>query len=144
LLRAQCMFARSREKRDFLNGCVCLGVTLAVGVLIDSALWTGSESHALVASARLPTLRVCADPNDLPSSNGNGEKHAAQPLGHDLDQRVEYTWSRKHRGSLRKTLSATRCDVVMDTSSSLETAQTITPQPADATNPPATLPASRL
>ena len=67
------------------------------------------------ASAGEP-LRVCADPNNLPFTNSNGEgfeNRIAELLARDLGTRVEYTWFAQRRGFLRNTLSAQKCDVVM-------------------------------
>ena len=62
------------------------------------------------------TLRVCADPNNLPFSNqaGDGfENRLAELLAADRGARVEYTWWAQRRGFVRNTLDAGSCDVVM-------------------------------
>jgi mxaJ protein len=61
-------------------------------------------------------LRVCADPNNLPFSNDNGEgfeNKIAALIAHDLAVKVEYTWFAQRRGFVRNTLNAGACDVVM-------------------------------
>jgi mxaJ protein len=73
---------------------------------------------AWVASgfSRQETLRVCADPNNLPFSNATHqgfENRLAEMLARDLGARVEYTWWAQRRGFLRNTLNAGACDVVM-------------------------------
>jgi mxaJ protein len=62
------------------------------------------------------TLRVCADPNNLPFSNQAGEgfeNRVAVLLARDLDARIEYTWWAQRRGFVRNTLKANACDVIM-------------------------------
>jgi len=73
----------------------------------------------LVAACGAPspeTLRVCADPNNLPFSNERGEgfeNALAQLVAKDLGRTVEYTWMPQRRGFIRNTLKAQKCDVVM-------------------------------
>jgi mxaJ protein len=82
--------------------------------------------HAVIAFAvlcvfaacdrRVPRLRVCADPNNLPFSNARGEgfeNKIAELLAADAHARIEYTWWAQRRGFVRNTLSAGACDVVM-------------------------------
>jgi mxaJ protein len=62
------------------------------------------------------TLRVCADPNNLPYSNQRRqgfENKLAQLMAADLQVRVQYTWWAQRRGYVRNTLRAGRCDVLM-------------------------------
>jgi mxaJ protein len=62
------------------------------------------------------TLRVCADPNNLPYSNERREgfeNKLAELVAADLHVRVEYTWWAQRRGYVRNTLRAGRCDVIM-------------------------------
>jgi mxaJ protein len=61
-------------------------------------------------------LRVCADPNNLPFSNKNGEgleNHLARLIAGELHARVQYTWFPQRRGFIRNTLAADSCDVIM-------------------------------
>jgi len=78
----------------------------------------GLPAVCLVAAvfAPRPTLRVCADPNNLPFSNRAGkgfENQLASLLAHAMGMRVQYTWWPQRRGFLRYTLDAKRCDVIM-------------------------------
>jgi mxaJ protein len=71
-----------------------------------------------VACHRAParTLRVCADPNNLPFSNQaeqGFENKLAQLLARDRGARLEYDWWAQRRGFIRNTLGANMCDVVM-------------------------------
>ena len=62
------------------------------------------------------TLRVCADPNNLPFSNKRHEgfeNRLADMLADDLGTTVSYTWWAQRRGFLRETLNAGKCDVVI-------------------------------
>ena len=55
------------------------------------------------------TLRVCADPNNLPFSNSRMEgfeNRIADLIARDLGARVEYTWWPQRRGFVRNTLRA--------------------------------------
>jgi quinoprotein dehydrogenase-associated probable ABC transporter substrate-binding protein len=72
------------------------------------------------------TLRVCADPNNLPFSNERGEgfeNQIAQAVAGDLHKSVTYYWYPQRRGFFRATLLAGMCDVVMGVPSSLEIAR---------------------
>ena len=64
------------------------------------------------------SLRVCADPHDLPFSNQQGEgveNKIAELLGHDAGLPVAYTWFPDSQGFVRATLMRHLCDVVMGT-----------------------------
>lgn len=68
-------------------------------------------------------FRVCADPNNLPFSNSEGEgfeNRLAEIWAEELGLSVEYTWFPQRRGFIRNTLRAEdpqtgqyKCDVVM-------------------------------
>src|SRR5689334_21831432 len=76
------------------------------------------------------SLRVCADPNNLPFSNQREEgfeNALAQLVAHELGRTVTYTWWPQRRGFIRNTLNARRCDVVMGIPSSFEPAQPTRP-----------------
>jgi mxaJ protein len=75
------------------------------------------------ANAATRTLRVCADPNNLPFSNDKGEgfeNRIAELVARDLGARVEYTWWAQRRGFIRNTLNASRCDVVIGVPASFD------------------------
>lgn len=68
------------------------------------------------AQQQASTLRVCADPNNLPFSNQAGqgfENRIAQLVAADLHRRVEYTWWAQRRGFVRNTLNAGKCDLLV-------------------------------
>jgi quinoprotein dehydrogenase-associated probable ABC transporter substrate-binding protein len=75
-------------------------------------------------------LRVCADPNNLPFSNEQGEgfeNALAHLVAGELGRRVEYTWWPQRRGFFRTTLRAGVCDVVMGVPEDFEMALTTRP-----------------
>jgi mxaJ protein len=87
-------------------------------------------SSLLGCGHRAPTLRVCADPNNLPFSNDRGEgfeNRIAEMLATDRHARVEYTWWAQRRGFIRNTLSAWACDVVMGMPTGTDVALTTRP-----------------
>jgi quinoprotein dehydrogenase-associated probable ABC transporter substrate-binding protein len=76
------------------------------------------------------TLRICADPNNLPFSNERGEgfeNKLAELVARDLDRRLEYTWWPQRRGFIRNTLRSGRCDVVMGIPATYEMAEPTSP-----------------
>jgi mxaJ protein len=76
------------------------------------------------------TLRVCADPNNLPFSNDRGEgfeNAVAKLVADDLSKHVAYYWQPQRRGFIRRTLNAGACDVVMSVPSSYDAVRTTTP-----------------
>ncbi|MGI9245593.1 MAG: quinoprotein dehydrogenase-associated putative ABC transporter substrate-binding protein [Steroidobacteraceae bacterium] len=69
-----------------------------------------------VAHGTPPSLRVCADPNNLPFSDRlerGFENRLARLLASELGARLEYEWWPQRRGFIRNTLKAGKCDVVM-------------------------------
>src|SRR4051812_48825443 len=73
------------------------------------------EHPAATPSPRAPggTLRVCADPNNLPFSNERGEgieNALATLVGRALGLTVAYTWQPQRRGFVRTTLNRGACD----------------------------------
>jgi mxaJ protein len=91
---------------------------------------------ALIASAVLqpahqgPAYRVCADPNNLPFSNGHRqgfENRLAEMIAADAGTSVSYTWWPQRRGFVRNTLDADACDVIMGVPAGLERVETTRP-----------------
>lgn len=80
--------------------------------------------------ASTTALRVCADPNNLPFSNKQGEgfeNKLAALIAEDMHVPVEYTWWAQRRGFFRNTLKSGVCDVVMGVPASFEMAATTRP-----------------
>lgn len=85
---------------------------------------------ATAAYAATATLRVCADPNDLPFSNRAGqgfENQLANMVAHDLGMTVSYYWFPQRSKFFKKTLNAGHCDVVMGLPTSIDVASTTVP-----------------
>src|SRR5919199_1371240 len=85
---------------------------------------------ALPAGAAERSLRVCADPNNLPFSNRSGEgfeNKLAELLAADRGAALEYTWWAQRRGFVRNTLRAGECDVMMGAPMGYELALTTKP-----------------
>lgn len=107
----------------------CAGLGLAI-------LAFGMTSHAqerLDPSVELidpTTLRVCADPHNLPFSTETGEgfeNKLAELFAGKLGKTVSYTWFPQATGFVRNTLGAHRCDVIMGFAQGDELAQVTNP-----------------
>ena len=109
--------------RDPLSRQLLHAIAIAIPLLAGCA-----NEDAAPAAAR--TLRVCADPNNLPFSNERAEgfeNALASLVAGELGARVEYTWWAQRRGFLRNTLNGGVCDVVMGLPTSMELALTTRP-----------------
>lgn len=91
-------------------------------------------SMALLGSAclgqRSRQLRVCADPNNMPYSNQQGqgfENRLAELIGKDLHEPVSYVWLRQGEKFFKQTLNAGTCDVVMGVPTGFDEAETTAP-----------------
>jgi quinoprotein dehydrogenase-associated probable ABC transporter substrate-binding protein len=76
------------------------------------------------------TLRVCADPHNLPFSNEAGEgfeNRIAALLAQDLGVELAYTWHPQSVGFVRNTLGAHFCDVVIGITATSELLQNTNP-----------------
>lgn len=65
-------------------------------------------------SATARTLKVCADPNNMPFSNKAGEgfeNKIVEMVAKDLGADIDYTWWAQRRGFVRNTLKSGDCDV---------------------------------
>src|SRR5436190_22831548 len=81
-------------------------------------------------SAHSVSLRVCADPNNLPFTNAAGEgfeNKIAELLAKDLGEPVEYAWRPQRRGFIRSTLKANLCDLIAGVPNKLPTLATSAP-----------------
>lgn len=75
-------------------------------------------------------FKVCADPDNMPFSNlkqEGFEDKIAEILAKDLGKKLAFTYAYSRQGFLRNTLSANRCDVVMGTTSDIDTMRTSKP-----------------
>ena len=87
------------------------------GAVLAAALLLAAPAGAQVIDlVTRDTLRVCADPANLPFSNEAGqgfENKIAELLARDLQVPLAYTWFPQAVGFVRNTLAAKRCDVVV-------------------------------
>ncbi|HWA91408.1 MAG TPA: quinoprotein dehydrogenase-associated putative ABC transporter substrate-binding protein [Rhizomicrobium sp.] len=84
----------------------------------------------LPLSARAETLRVCADPNNLPFSNRAGEgfeDKIAMLVARDLHMDVRHAYALQNERFLKHTLLARKCDVVMGVSTGVDELDTTRP-----------------
>lgn len=102
-----------------------------IAVSVVSLLsFAASGSGIPRANAATRTLRVCADPNNLPFSNSKGEgfeNQIAELVARDMGAKVEYTWWAQRRGFIRNTLNASQCDVVIGVPASFDLTAVTTP-----------------
>ena len=95
-------------------------------ILAVAMLAAGTAAMSTANAVDLPkrdALRVCADPNNLPFSNDQGEgfeNEIAQLLAARLGVPVRYTWHPQTMGFVRNTLRSYLCDVVMGVASANE------------------------
>jgi mxaJ protein len=93
--------------------------------LLAGAAILGTSAGSVSAAAR--ELRVCADPNNLPFSNQEGEgfeNRMAELVAEELDAELSYTWWAQRRGFIRNTLNAGACDVLMGVPAGYELVET--------------------
>jgi mxaJ protein len=101
-------------RRSVWLSCAALGV-------VATAAFTAAPSH---------TLRVCADPDDLPFSDSalrGFENKIASVIARDLGDTVAYTWWPNRRGFIAHTLRVGRCDVVIEAPKGLDIVLTTKP-----------------
>ena len=100
--------------------------------LASFALWLAMVALQPSASigAETDSLRVCADPNNLPFSNRAGEgfeNKLAEMVAQKLGKAVVYTWWAQRRGFIRHTLKAGDCDLVMGVPAHYDLVETTRP-----------------
>lgn len=84
----------------------------------------------LPTPAHARTLRVCADPANLPFSDDRSrgfENKLAELVARELHADLSYTWWAVRRGFLRNTLNADKCDLVMGVPVGLDSVRTTEP-----------------
>jgi mxaJ protein len=94
---------------------------LALGAFVAAIAIAAGCNHARAETTA--ELRVCADPNNLPFSNEQQqgfENKIAQLVAQDLNEKLSYTWWAQHRGFVRNSLNAKRCDVLIGVPTSFE------------------------
>jgi mxaJ protein len=99
---------------------------------VSSVVWLAMVTLQPCASiaAEPDSLRVCADPNNLPFSNraGDGfENKLAEMVALKFGKAVVYTWWAQRRGFIRHTLKAGDCDLVMGVPAQYDLVETTRP-----------------
>ena len=94
-----------RPARSVSMTAACVGLAALLGA--------GSADAQPVGGA---SLRVCADPNNMPFSNEKGEgfeNKLAELIAQKLDARLEYSWFVEATGYVPNTVGREACDLVM-------------------------------
>ncbi len=82
------------------------------GVFCAAGLLGAAITHALGA----PSLRVCADPDNMPFSNDKGEgfeNKLAALVAEQLGRKLDYSWFAEKTGYVPNTMGKDACDLVM-------------------------------
>lgn len=106
------------------------GACLALACLAASTVLGGVALAATMEAVDRSSLRVCADPANLPFSNQAGEgfeNEIAGLLAKELDVPVKYTWFPQTTGFIRNTIQARRCDLIIGISLGFELIQNTNP-----------------
>jgi mxaJ protein len=85
---------------------------------------------AASAIAEVPSLRICADPDNLPYSNqvlGGFDNQIAALLARDIGRKPVFVWARSRRGFLRERFSKGACDVLMGVPDGIKHVRTTLP-----------------
>lgn len=85
---------------------------------------------SLAAFAQSAILRVCADPNNLPFSNQQGqgfENKLAELVAVNMNAKLQYTWWSERKSFAKKSFDANACDVVMGIPASMPDVLTTRP-----------------
>jgi len=123
-----CSASSDPRKRDS-------GRRLAAALLLGAGLAALAPRPARAARTDAspdppPTLRICADANNLPFSNARGEgfeNALAGMVARDLGRPLAYFWWPQRRGFARQTVKSGRCNLIMGVPSSYELASTTEP-----------------
>jgi len=102
----------------------------ALALAVASADMALAPAVAAAEAVDRTALRVCADPNNLPFANDNGEgfeNKIAELLARELGVEVRYTWHPDSIGFVRNTLRARKCDIIIGTALGDERVQNTSP-----------------
>ncbi|HEU4627169.1 MAG TPA: quinoprotein dehydrogenase-associated putative ABC transporter substrate-binding protein [Steroidobacteraceae bacterium] len=130
-----------RGRVPMLMAAVLLASALGtVASAQSSATPSGTPASSTAPTAGVPpgdTLRVCADPNNMPNSDKNGagyENKLAEALAKDLGKKVAYTFFPQRMGFVRNTLNGRieptgefKCDVIIGVPKGYELTATTQP-----------------
>jgi quinoprotein dehydrogenase-associated probable ABC transporter substrate-binding protein len=108
-----------RSRRGFASSGLALALYLSPALGQNLGPEAGARSFDEGGSIEIidpSTLRVCADPNNLPFSNEKGEgfeNKIAELLASKLHKSLAYTFYPGATGFVRNTLNARLCDVIL-------------------------------
>jgi quinoprotein dehydrogenase-associated probable ABC transporter substrate-binding protein len=107
------------------------GLPLAAAFLAAAGTARAQQpAGTTAAKGPMPTLRVCADPNNLPFSNEKGEgfeNKIAELIARDLGAPISYLWRPQRRGYARTTLNAGLCDLIIGQPAGFDPVRTTAP-----------------
>jgi quinoprotein dehydrogenase-associated probable ABC transporter substrate-binding protein len=101
-----------------------------LAAVLSSLLVAPTAMGATAEAVDRSSLRVCADPGNLPFSNQAGEgfeNKIAELLAAELGVPLRYTWFPQATGFVRNTLMARKCDLVIGISLGFELLQNTNP-----------------
>ena len=111
-----------------------MGRSSALALALTCATFAFAQEPTPVSGS---TLKVCADPNNLPQSDDSGqgyENKLAEALAKDLGRKVEYTYFPQRTGFVRQTLRSQddktrqfKCDVIIGVPKGYELTATTQP-----------------
>ncbi len=107
----------------------CRSKTRIWSLTLPARIWALMLPVCLLA-ADSHVLRVCADPNNLPFSNEQGqgfENKLAELVASKLGDALEYTWWAERKSFVKNSLEAGRCDVIMGLPEGIDSAETTNP-----------------
>lgn len=93
------------------------------GVLLACIMAALVSAYEPGGSSSARTLRVCADPNNLPFSNDKQqgfENRIAELVARELGAKLSYVWWAQHRGFVRNTINQNQCDLLIGVPASFE------------------------
>ena len=97
---------------------LCASCAAGAGIFSDDRAVAQASDHPDVSIELVDpkTLRVCADPHNLPFSTDKGEgfeNKIAELLSAQLGKDLAYAWYPQAPGFVRNTLGAHKCDLIM-------------------------------
>ncbi len=93
-----------------------LARSLAVACCVGLAALLGAAAANGAEPETGDVLRVCADPDNMPFSNAQGEgfeNKLAELIAEKLNRRLEYSWFAEATGYVPNTMGREACDLVM-------------------------------
>jgi quinoprotein dehydrogenase-associated probable ABC transporter substrate-binding protein len=123
------------------TACLGFGLAIPAGAVttpFDSTKTFDELTHAertaaksLARTTKRKTLRVCADPGNMPLSSADGEGYQnkiVETLGESMGTEIEYFWRPYlERGLTRETFANDECDILLDMPADYESLLTTVP-----------------